>query len=94
MLELERARIAQSDISLISHQSGVSDASVAVREPRDITSSEASGTGVAAGATLGGFLGAGGGILAGPGLIAIPGLGPVVAAGWLAATVREGSSAR
>jgi len=85
VLELERAGIAQGDISLVSHQSGVTGAPAAVREPRDMTASEASGAGVAAGATLGGLLGAGGGVLAGLGLIAIPGLGPVVAAGWLAA---------
>jgi hypothetical protein len=40
----------------------------------------------AAGAGLGGAVGGGAGLLAGLGLLAIPGLGPVVAAGWLAAT--------
>ena len=40
------------------------------------------GSGTAAGAAIGGA----GGLLAGLGLLAIPGLGPVVAAGWLAAT--------
>jgi len=49
VLELERAGIAQSDISPVSHQSDVKDAPAAVREPRDMTASEASGTGVAAG---------------------------------------------
>ncbi|QXQ05538.1 hypothetical protein KX816_15045 [Sphingosinicellaceae bacterium] len=39
--------------------------------------------GVSTGAVLGGV----GGLLAGLGLLAIPGLGPIVAAGWLAATV-------
>ena len=38
------------------------------------------------GAGIGGALGGGAGLLAGLGLLAIPGLGPVVAAGWLAAT--------
>ena len=38
--------------------------------------------GVSTGAALGGV----GGLLAGLGLLAIPGLGPIVAAGWLAAT--------
>lgn len=85
VLELERAGVAQNEISLVSHQSGVKSATVAVREPRDMTSAEASGAGAATGATLGGLLGASGGVLAGLGLIAIPGLGPVVAAGWLAA---------
>jgi hypothetical protein len=40
----------------------------------------------ATGAGIGGAMGGGAGLLAGLGLIAIPGLGPVVAAGWLAAT--------
>jgi hypothetical protein len=40
----------------------------------------------AAGAGVGGVLGGSAGFLAGLGLLAIPGLGPVVAAGWLAAT--------
>ena len=39
------------------------------------------------GATTGALLGGVGGLLAGLGLMAIPGLGPIVAAGWLAATV-------
>ena len=43
---------------------------------------EAAGTGAGVGAGLGGAAG----LLAGLGLLAIPGLGPVVAAGWLAAT--------
>ena len=40
----------------------------------------------ATGAGIGGAVGGGAGLLAGLGLLAIPGLGPVVAAGWLAAT--------
>jgi hypothetical protein len=40
----------------------------------------------ATGAGVGGVLGGSAGFLAGLGLLAIPGLGPVVAAGWLAAT--------
>ncbi|MBN8840376.1 MAG: hypothetical protein J0I25_09255 [Sphingomonadales bacterium] len=43
-------------------------------------------TGLGAGATAGAAIGGAGGLLAGLGLLAIPGLGPVVAAGWLAAT--------
>jgi len=45
------------------------------------------GGGIAKGAATGGVLGAGAGLLTGLGLIAIPGIGPVVAAGWLGATV-------
>ena len=41
----------------------------------------------ATGATLGAVAGGGAGLLAGLGMMAIPGVGPVVAAGWLAATL-------
>src|SRR6185295_8897681 len=44
---------------------------------------EAAGTGAGVGATVGGALG----LLTGLGLMAIPGVGPVVAAGWLVATL-------
>jgi hypothetical protein len=46
-------------------------------------------TGAAAGtgATIGTVLGGGAGLLAGIGALAIPGVGPVVAAGWLIATL-------
>ena len=40
----------------------------------------------AAGAGVGAVIGGTGGLLAGLGVMAIPGVGPVVAAGWLAAT--------
>lgn len=43
-------------------------------------------SGAAAGAGVGAALGGGAGLLAGLGMLAIPGLGPIVAAGWLAAT--------
>ncbi|PBB22162.1 MULTISPECIES: hypothetical protein [unclassified Mesorhizobium] len=44
------------------------------------------GEDAAAGAGLGAVIGGAGGLATGLGLMAIPGLGPVVAAGWLAAT--------
>ncbi len=44
-------------------------------------------TGAGTGATAGTVLGGGAGLLAGLGLLAIPGVGPVVAAGWLVATL-------
>ncbi|QJP13276.1 hypothetical protein G3545_06195 [Starkeya sp. ORNL1] len=49
------------------------------------TESEA-GEDAAKGAGVGAVVGGAGGLLAGLGLLAIPGIGPVVAAGWLAAT--------
>ena len=44
-------------------------------------------TGSGAGASIGTILGGGAGLLAGIGALAIPGVGPVVAAGWLIATL-------
>ena len=44
------------------------------------------GEDAATGAGLGAVIGGAGGLLTGLGLMAIPGVGPVVAAGWLAAT--------
>ena len=46
---------------------------------------EADGTGT--GATIGTVPGGGAGLLAGLGSLAIPGIGPIVAAGWLTATL-------
>ncbi len=54
-------------------------------EAMDATAAESTGAG--AGATIGTILGGGAGLLAGLGLLAIPGVGPIVAAGWLIATV-------
>jgi hypothetical protein len=44
-------------------------------------------SGAGTGAGVGAIVGGGAGLLAGLGIMAIPGLGPVVAAGWLAATL-------
>jgi hypothetical protein len=55
------------------------------RHPTHTEESNA-GEGAATGAGIGVALGGAGGLLAGLGLMAIPGIGPVVAAGWLAAT--------
>jgi hypothetical protein len=71
--ELERMGIPHGDISIIS--SGADEA-------HGTKAAEDAGKGAGAGAAIGGA----GGLLAGLGLLAIPGLGPVVAAGWLAAT--------
>jgi hypothetical protein len=72
---IEQAGVPSSDVSLIaSRQPGAGHDDVeAVSD-------------TAAGAGIGGVVGGSAGLLAGLGLLAIPGLGPVVAAGWLAAT--------
>lgn len=69
---LENAGISSVDISIVGHEG-------------DATGSYA-GEGAATGAGLGAVVGGAGGLLAGLGMLAIPGVGPVVAAGWLAAT--------
>ena len=87
---LEAAGIRHSDISILA--SNADNWYSADRKPdtfpdRDLDGkddrAEAAGTGAGVGATLGGAAG----LLAGLGLMAIPGVGPVVAAGWLVATL-------
>ncbi len=70
--DLEAAGIPSADISIVSYKDGGE-------------SNAAEGAGVGAG--IGAAVGGAGGLLAGLGLMAIPGVGPVVAAGWLAATL-------
>lgn len=69
--DLEDAGINSDDISIVGHNSH-----------NDTNAAEGAGVGAGIGAAVGGA----GGLLAGLGLLAIPGVGPVVAAGWLAAT--------
>ncbi|MFY8106792.1 MAG: general stress protein [Elstera sp.] len=70
---LEEAGIPTDDISLVSNRA-------------DGETEDGTVTGAQAGAGLGALVGGVGGLLTGLGLMAIPGVGPVVAAGWLAAT--------
>jgi hypothetical protein len=72
---LEAAGIPSRDISLVSNNSDG-------RYNDESNAAEGAGTGAGIGAAVGGA----GGLLTGLGLLAIPGVGPVVAAGWLAAT--------
>jgi len=72
---LEASGIASRDISMVANKY-VSE--------RYAHLDEVSSTG--AGAGVGAVAGGSAGLLAGLGLVAIPGLGPVVAAGWIAAT--------
>lgn len=80
---LEAAGVPHSDISIVANNS---DGWFDGKKDRDGDGvddrAEAAGTGAGVGAGIGGAAG----LLAGLGLLAIPGLGPVVAAGWLAAT--------
>jgi hypothetical protein len=82
---LEAAGVPHSDISIVANNSDnwfSSDGKI--DRDRDGTDDRAEGAGTGAG--IGAGIGGAAGLLAGLGLLAIPGLGPVVAAGWLAAT--------
>lgn len=74
--ELEAIGVPRDDISVIANDGRGELVHEGVNADGEVTA------GTSAGAVLGGT----GGLLAGLGLLAIPGLGPVVAAGWLAAT--------
>jgi len=87
--EIERMGIPTQDISIVaSNKDSWYD-----KDRGDLQDGKAhdkahdTSSGVAKGAATGGVLGAGAGLLTGLGLLAIPGIGPVVAAGWLGATV-------
>ncbi|MBV8963812.1 MAG: hypothetical protein JOY67_02950 [Hyphomicrobiales bacterium] len=77
--DLEAAGIPHNDISIVANNADN-------RWSAPERAADEAGSGAAAGASMGAALGGGAGLLAGLGLLAIPGLGPVVAAGWLAAT--------
>ena len=81
---LESAGIPNSDISIVANNSDEWYSSGRKDRDRDGVDDRAESAGKGAG--IGAGLGGAAGLLAGLGLLAIPGLGPVVAAGWLAAT--------
>ncbi|MCJ2033362.1 general stress protein [Methylobacterium sp. J-068] len=91
--KLEAAGIPHSDISIVSNNEGDRHAGrLRTTTDHDDTTTrhdapEKASTGAGTGATLGTVLGGAAGLLTGLGLLAIPGVGPVVAAGWLVATV-------
>ena len=81
---LEAAGVPHSDISIVANNSdGWFNGDKKDRDRDGVDDrAESAGKGAGIGAGVGGTAG----LLAGLGLLAIPGLGPVVAAGWLAAT--------
>ncbi len=92
--ELERAGFSHDDVSLVANQSSASTGSMGTTgtttsttgtTTADTTTAPAAGAGT--GASIGTILGGGAGLLAGIGALAIPGVGPVIAAGWLVATL-------
>lgn len=76
---LEQLGIPHSDLSIVANNGD------GRHDDHDIGDVNDHGD-VTRGTTTGALLGGAGGLLAGLGLLAIPGLGPIVAAGWLAAT--------
>jgi hypothetical protein len=96
--DLEGSGIPHSEISMVAnadaHGRSVGPSNTAAAtgggehplDPADPADND-SGAGAKRGAVLGTALGGGAGLLAGIGALAIPGVGPVVAAGWLVATL-------
>ncbi len=74
---LEDAGLSSDDISIVYYKDGKEEF-----EGQGNNAAEGAGVGAGLGAVAGGA----GGLLTGLGIMAIPGVGPVVAAGWLAAT--------
>ncbi|MCK2056090.1 hypothetical protein [Methylobacterium sp. 37f] len=92
--KLEAAGVSHSDISIVSNNEGDRHAGrLGTTTTTDLDphthgdTPEKASTGAGAGATVGTVLGGAAGLLTGLGLLAIPGVGPVVAAGWLVATL-------
>ncbi len=88
---LEAAGVPHADISLVSNNAdGRYGNAATTGSSSGLTSGDpqqGASTGTGTGASLGTILGGGAGLLAGLGALAIPGVGPIVAAGWLVATL-------
>ncbi len=80
--ELERLGVPHDDLSIVASNADKRHGEHVDQDHDDVNDRGDVSRGVSTGAALGGA----GGLLAGLGLLAIPGLGPIVAAGWLAAT--------
>ncbi|MGI4947196.1 MAG: hypothetical protein ACRYHC_00680 [Janthinobacterium lividum] len=80
--ELEALGISHDDVSIVANNAHGHHGTDGVDDHDGVNDHGDVSRGTSTGALLGGA----GGLLAGLGLLAIPGLGPIVAAGWLAAT--------
>ncbi len=94
--DLEAAGFSHENISIVANQgtsqptTGSTATTGSVMSGGTVASTPAGAaaeTGAGTGASLGTILGGGAGLLAGIGALAIPGVGPVIAAGWLVATL-------
>ncbi len=89
---LEQAGVPHADVSLVANNAdtrygagagtGTTSTGLTSGDP-----AQGASTGGGTGASVGTLLGGGAGLLAGLGALAIPGVGPIVAAGWLVATL-------
>lgn len=90
--DLEAAGLQSKDISIVAsnadnwYQPAAAKRTMPDRKDTDHDGTDDRVEGAEKGAGIGAVIGAAGGLLAGLGVLAIPGIGPVVAAGWLAAT--------
>jgi len=84
--ELESMGVSHDDISIVAPNSRDGEERSFGRDS-DGDGGNKAAEGAGAGAGVGAALGGGAGLLAGLGMLAIPGVGPVVAAGWLTATL-------
>ncbi|GJE59094.1 hypothetical protein [Methylobacterium trifolii] len=87
--KLEAGGIPHDAISIVSNNEGDRHAGLIPKDGAHVSADtkDKAKDGTGTGATLGTVVGGAAGLLTGLGLIAIPGVGPVVAAGWLVATL-------
>ncbi len=87
--ELEAAGFSHDNVSIVANQgtTGHGTTATTTSGTTDTTAPVEATTGAGTGASIGTILGGGAGLLAGIGALAIPGVGPVIAAGWLVATL-------
>ena len=86
---LEAAGIGHNDISILASNADdwYKDGKTNTYPDRDLDGKDDRAEAAAAGGGVGAAVGGTAGLLTGLGLMAIPGVGPVVAAGWLVATL-------
>jgi hypothetical protein len=84
---LEQAGFPRDEVSIVSSNAGNRWNPATRRGDTAATAADEGTSATGAGAAIGAALGGTAGLLAGLGALAIPGVGPVVAAGWLVATL-------